>query len=229
MIGIGAVQYGVMYAAYIYSYRFLAAHEVALFTVLTPLYVVLINHAAGRSFRGRAVLVSLLAVLGGGIVLWSEKGFSGTLTGFAVLQISNLSFAVGQVWYRKIMGASKTISGSRTDAGVFALLYLGGALVAGLAQLLAMGEVVSDVTGKQWFALLYLGAIPSGLGFFLWNAGARRVGAGALGAMNNVKIPLAVTVSLVFFNEQADLLKLVAGVAALLGAVIIATKHEDKP
>ncbi len=39
----GAIQFGLMYIAYIYSYRFLKGYEVALFTIFTPLYVSVIH------------------------------------------------------------------------------------------------------------------------------------------------------------------------------------------
>jgi len=59
--------------------------------------------------------------------------------------------------------------------------------------------------------LLYLGLLASGVGFFLWNVGATRVEAGILAVFNNVKIPLAVLVSLLFFREHADWLRLLCG------------------
>ena len=56
--------------------------------------------------------------------------------------------------------------------------------------------------------MLYLGAIASGLAFFLWNLGATRVGTGTLAVLNNLKVPLTVAVSLLFFGEQADVFRL---------------------
>jgi drug/metabolite transporter (DMT)-like permease len=49
------------------------------------------------------------------------------------------------------------------------------------------------------------------VGFFLWNVGATRVEAGTLAVFNNVKVPLAVLVSLLLFREHADWLRLVVG------------------
>ncbi len=49
--------------------------------------------------------------------------------------------------------------------------------------------------------ILYLGLIPSGLAFFLWNAGARRGSAGIVAVLNNAKVPLAVLVSWVVFES----------------------------
>jgi drug/metabolite transporter (DMT)-like permease len=61
--------------------------------------------------------------------------------------------------------------------------------------------------------------LASGLGFFLWNVGATRVSAGTLAVMNNAKVPLAVTVALVFFGERTSLPWLAASLG-LLGAAV---------
>ena len=66
--------------------------------------------------------------------------------------------------------------------------------------------------------------VASGLGFFLWNVGATRVGSGTLAVMNNAKIPLAVACSLLIFGEQADPLRLAARLA-LLGAAGWLAEH----
>ncbi len=50
--------------------------------------------------------------------------------------------------------------------------------------------------------------VASRLCFFLWNIGARQVDVGTLAIFNNLKFPLAVIVSFVFFGERADLVNL---------------------
>ena len=77
------------------------------------------------------------------------------------------------------------------------------------------------LTSQQLWTLAYLGIVPSGLGFFLWNAGARQSRAGTLAVMNNAKVPLAVVCSLLVFGESASLLRLALGAAVIIGAVLI--------
>ena len=76
---------------------------------------------------------------------------------------------------------------------------------AGLTLALAVangsiGEVRSLTTTQLW-VLAYLALGASALGFFLWNVGAAGVRAGTLAVFNNVKVPLAVLVSLAVFRE----------------------------
>jgi drug/metabolite transporter (DMT)-like permease len=118
-----------------------------------------------------------------------------------IVQASNVCFAFGQIYYRRLL-AGKNVR----DEQIFALPYLGGFLTAGLSAAFFTDWSTLQVSGQQWLTLLYLGAIASGLAFFWWNVGARKVDAGALAIFNDLKIPLAVIVSLLFFGEQTNLL-----------------------
>lgn len=210
---IGAVQYGLMYVAYTYAFQYLQAYEVALFTIFTPLYVTLVNDAYQRRFHAVSLLATVLAIAGTAVVKQGNLLRPELLTGFLVVQVSNLAFAWGQVDYKEAM---KTYP----DAGnlrIFALLYLGGALAAGIPAVFTVKTLTLTLT--QVLTLVYLGAIASGLGFFLWNVGARKVNTGTLAVFNDLKIPLAVAVSLLFFGEKASLPHLLIGGAIVLGAL----------
>ncbi len=219
LVGIGALQYGVMYVAYIHAYRYLAGHEVALLTVLTPLYVTLVHDALERRFHLGAAGAATLAVAGAGIIVYRAPDTEGAALGVLLIQVSNACFAAGQVWYRRVMIRVRG-GGSRVpDASVFGWLYLGGLVVAGSAALVTVDAGMVRLSGTQLGVLLYLGLLPSGVAFFLWNAGAARSRAGTLAAMNNLKVPLAVGVALVVFGEKADLVRLLVGGGVIIGAV----------
>lgn len=215
---IGAVQYGGMYVAYLYSFRYLQAYEVALFTIFTPLYVTLLDDCLVRRVRWVSLAAVLLTIAGAWIVKSGSALPPGLLAGFLVVQLSNLCFAFGQVYYRHVMARRLPSGRAMNDRQIFAIPYLGGFLLAGLAagfsilfHVVQGSPVNLTPTASQWLALLYLGVISSGLCFFLWNVGARKVNAGALAIFNDLKIPLAVAVSLLFFGESADLLRLFLG------------------
>jgi len=145
-----------------------------------------------------------------------------TLSGLLLVQASNFCFAAGQVWYRRL----RRIAPDLRDRDIFALPYLGG---CALALAVTAGRDISvDLRTPQLLTLLYLGAIASGLGFFLWNYGAARVSAGTLAVMNNAKVPLAVAVSLVVFGEQTDLAAL-AGSLAVMGAALWLAERPARP
>jgi drug/metabolite transporter (DMT)-like permease len=66
------------------------------------------------------------------------------------------------------------------------------------------------------------------MGFFLWNIGSSQVSAGTLAVMNNLKVPLAVIVSLLCFGERADLLRLGAGGGAILLALYLNARSKTR-
>ncbi len=222
LAGIGAVQYGLMYISYIYAFQYLAGHEVALFTVVTPLYVTLLHDWRSRRFHSLYLAAAFLAVIGGVILTGRPDG--GALQGILLIQVSNVCFAAGQVEY-KLFCRDRRLSGN--GAGHFALLYLGGTLLAGLTALLGGHASGFSLSAEAWLVLLYLGLVPSALGFYFWNEGARIVNAGVLAACNNIKIPLAILVSLLVFREQVHTMRLSAGIV-LLVAGVLTTRFQGK-
>lgn len=220
LAALGAVQFGLMYLAYNESFRHLQAHEVALFTLTTPVFVTLIADAVERTFRVRALAAALLAVGGTVVVVFQGQAVRPTLLGLGLVQLSNLAFAAGQVGYKRLRADHPALR----DRDVFGLLYA-GAFAVTLAACLARGGFAVTLTGTHLLVLAYLGILGSGVGFFLWNIGATRTGAGALAVMNNAKIPLAVACSLIFFGEYADLTRLAISLVLLTAAVWFAEKR----
>jgi carboxylate/amino acid/amine transporter len=208
----GALQFGVMYIAYIASFKYLKAYEVALFTIFTPLYVTLIDDLLNKKFNTLYLITALLAVVGTWVIEKGDILSAGLLTGFLLVQLSNLAFAFGQLYYRKIMADKKELK----DSEVFGALYLGAAAVTGLVTLIFTPLSALSLTAKQIWTLVYLGIFASGICFFLWNLGARKVNAGALAIFNDFKIPLAVAISLLVFGEKTNLINL------FIGGVIVA-------
>jgi len=221
----GAVQYGLMYVAYIHAFAYLKAYEVALFTVFTPIYVAAINDLFERRINPAALAAVALAVAGGIVIEYRQISSPELWRGFLLMQGANLCFAFGQIFYRRTMA---NLPERQTDLRVFGLLYLGAALTAALA---ATGTpwAVLTITAKQAGILLYLGVIASGLGFFLWNIGARRVSAGTLAVFNNLKIPLGILVSVLCFGETADWPRLLVGGALMAAALAVNRLKISKP
>ncbi|MBN2428599.1 MAG: EamA family transporter [Deltaproteobacteria bacterium] len=210
---IGMVQYGLMYCSYIYSFQFLKAYQVALFTIFTPLYVTLIHDLFKRRLNRFFLLTVALAIAGTAVIVYRQVSWTDFQAGFALMQISNISFAFGQVYYRHLLKNHKNIK----DVRIFALLFFGAILFTGFFAGITTQWASLYVTPRQMWTLLNLGILASGICFFLWNFGARKVDAGALAILNNLKIPLAVACSAIFFHETVNLPRLLVG-----GGIIVA-------
>ena len=213
----GAVQFGIMYICYIGSFQFLKAYEVALFTILTPLYVSLIDGVLNKHLQWLFLLTAFLAVAGTAIISYKEIATSNLLIGFFLVQISNLAFAIGQLFYRRFM---KTSNGLEDQQG-FSLLYLGGFIITGITSGVFTPWSKLQLSTPQILSLVYLGVIASGVGFFLWNLGARKVNVGSLAVANNIKVPIAIAISLIIFGEKTDLPRLLLGGVLIIAALII--------
>ncbi|MFZ9886829.1 MAG: EamA family transporter [Myxococcota bacterium] len=221
---LGALQYGVMYALYLESYKTLEAHEVALFTVTTPIFVVLVEMVLGGRFLFVSILAAVTAATGAAVLTFQDGAHVAAWQGLGLLQLSNLCFAIGQVRYRRLMRERTAVS----QAQHFALLYLGGAVASGLLVVVKGGlPALASITETQERTLLYLGLVPSALGFFLWNLGASRSTPGVLAVMNNAKAPLGVLVSLALFGERGDPIRLVASLVLLSSALYLAHRVEQ--
>ncbi len=219
---IGAVQYGLMYLFFIRSCHYLPAHLIVLFTACTPVYVTLIDNMMTKSFHLKHLIAAIIAFLGIGALQYQNLEWKAEITGIIFIQLSDLCFAFGQVAYKKIKEPSMQ------DSHIYALLFLGGALVTAISTTLFGGwGSFFILSSKQSYLLLYLGIIASALCFFGWNKAALKVKVGTLAVFNNIKIPLGVAVSILFFGEKANLPPLLLSSLFLLAALFLTQKKSQ--
>jgi drug/metabolite transporter (DMT)-like permease len=227
LMALGAVQYGLMYLTLFLSYRFMAGYEVLLVTIFTPFYVAGFDALTRRTpLQPRVGLAVGLAVAGAGIIRFARVDPDGSFwIGFGIMQLCNGCFAIGQVLYARHVSTA----GSKAPLHEFGWMYLGAALITLLGWGL-FGELTSTTSAlltlpvKGWLILLWLGLVPSGAAFYLFNRGAKEVSVGTLAVMNNLKIPIGLVVVLILF-QQADQITswpgFLAGSALMLGALWI--------
>ena len=211
---LGMLQFGVMYMLYIASYRWLPGYAVALLTVLTPLYVVLLDDLLSRRRHIRHWAGAAMAVAGAGWIVFEALPGAGSWPGIFLLQLSNICFAAGQLLYRKLRrdpGCDRV-----GDATLAAWMYLGAVSITTLGAFAGGSPALGALDGRAWLALAYLGVLPSGVAFWLWNKGASRTRAGTLAVTNNLKVPLGMIVAAIVFGEIVPWSDLVWGAALVV-------------
>lgn len=212
IMAIGGVQLGLMYCFYYQSFLYLSVPEVLLFTVLTPIYVTLFYDISQKRFSFGFLISAITAVIGAMTIKYQGVN-EGFLLGFAIVQGANISFALGQVAYKRVMESQPSDIKQST---VFGLFYIGAFIVALVLFTLFGNAEKLPTTNTQWGILVYLGVIASGLGYFAWNKGATLVSSGTLAVMNNALVPAGLVVNILIWNRDEDLTRLAVGGAIIL-------------
>ncbi|MBJ7551340.1 carboxylate/amino acid/amine transporter [Marinomonas ostreistagni] len=214
---IGACQLGVMYGFYYQSFLHLSVPEVLLFTVMTPIYIALINDILEKRFHSGYIISAIIAVLGAVGIRYQgiDEGF---IQGFLLVQGANLCFGLGQVCYKRLMAKQTSELPQLTLFGWF---FIGAFLVVLPCFALLGNTEKLPTTTLQWSILVYLGVIASGIGYFAWNKGATLVNVGALAVANNLLIPAGILVNVLFWNRDADIIRLAFGGGIIIFALYL--------
>lgn len=213
----GALQFGITYLCLYRSFQVLTVPEVLLFTVLTPIYVTLLDDALARRFSPWALLAALVAV-GGGVIIRFDKLEGDYLLGFVLLQVANATFAAGQVLCRRLLLHYQPTQPLHRFFGHFFL----GALVLVLPSFLLFGDAQKlPQTAMQWGVLAWMGLFATALGLYWWVKGSTRVDAGTLAIMNELHVPAGLLVNLLIWNRDFDLPRLAAGAVVILLAMAL--------
>ena len=210
----GALQFGVTYLCLYRSFTVLTVPEVLLFTVLTPIYVTLLDDSLAKRFNPWSLLAAVVAV-GGGIIIRFEKIEGEYLIGFLLLQLANATFAMGQVMCRQLLARYPTGQPLHRFFGHFFL----GALVLAIPSFLLFGDMAKlPQSVAQWGVLVWMGLFATALGMYWWVKGSTMVDAGVLAIMNELHVPAGLLVNLLIWNRDANLQKLALG-----GTIILAS------
>jgi len=220
LAGIGAVQLGLMYLLLYHSFLYLSVPEVLLFTILTPVYISILDYSWRlRQLRWRWLGPALLAVTGALLIRYQNIS-SDFWLGLALVQGANGCFAFGQVAYRRL--ALGSVSAQKQHFGWF---FVGATLVSLLACALFANWQQRPDSPLEFGILLWLGVVASGLGYWLWNAGARQVNANQLAVMNNVLIPAGLLVNFVFWQHSVNWWTFSTGSLVILLSLVWANRQ----
>lgn len=214
LAGIGAIQLGLMYLLLYHSFLYLSVAEVLLFTILTPVYISLLDHLwQYKTLHFRWLGPAVLAVLGA-LVMRYQSLSDHFWFGLLLLQGANLCFAFGQVAYRRL-----ALGDTKAQRHSFGWFFVGASVICFAAVLLFANWQKLPQTPLHLSILAWLGFVASGLGYWLWNAGARQVNADQLAVMNNVLIPAGLLVNFVFWQHTVNWLTFALGSLLILASL----------
>tara|TARA_B110000467_G_scaffold93567_1_gene84528 strand:+ start:521 stop:1360 length:840 start_codon:yes stop_codon:yes gene_type:complete len=209
--GIGAIQIGLMYSFYLNAFSFVSVEKILLFTIFTPIYISIISDFFQKKFHKFFLFLSLVSVIGSLIIRTTDVQLL-DIKGFVLIQGANFCFALGQVLYKQYI---KNNSSQDYNLNEFAYFYFGALIIASIGSVMMIDSITYPKSLTQWLLVLWLGAIASGLGYYLWNRGSVLVSNGTLAVMNNLVIPFGLFIEILFFSKS------IIGANYSIGALII--------
>ncbi|RKS87759.1 carboxylate/amino acid/amine transporter [Orbus hercynius] len=213
---VGACQLGIMYIFYYRAFDYITVPELLLFTIFTPIYITLIYDILQKhKLRTYYLLTASLAVVGTAIIRYDHIS-ADFVQGFLLIQGANISFAIGQVGYKRIMEVYHL-----PHRYAFAWVYIGAAIVAVICWFMFGHSARLPTTLTQWSILIWLGIVASGVCYFLWNYGATKVDSGTLAIMNNLLIPAGILVNVIIWQQQIDWLRFLIGGGIIVLALAV--------
>ena len=187
---IGACQFGLTYIFLYQSFRYISVIEVLLFSITTPIYIVMIHSFFERRIEWRAFAAALLAVIGAAIIRYQAISPSFVI-GFILMQTANFVFAFGQAYYQRTQKRS-----TKNYQNFF--WFFAGAFAIVFPTWLTLGSFKFTPQTSTILSLIYVGFLATGIGQYLWLQGATKVSAGTLSVMNNLLIPFGIVINLLF-------------------------------
>jgi drug/metabolite transporter (DMT)-like permease len=224
---IGAIQLGMMYHCYEYSFYYLSGGTVALLSVTTPLYVIGINDLMARKFSIRQMAVAFAIVLLTSIAMEKDRGIHWQWIGILYSQLTNFFYALGQIFYRQLHRQY-----SLSDRSAMAWHYLGALLILTPFTAISPFHWVKPEGNIFHIAteLIFLGPICCGLGNYLWNKGIGNVSTSIVLIFNNLPIIFGILFSILFFGEPLGWFPrtcAIVGIFLLLFCETFRRRHAD--
>jgi drug/metabolite transporter (DMT)-like permease len=203
-------------------------------------YSILLNLAEQSLDAGTTAMIvnigPILIALGAGIFLreglprWLVIGTIVAFLGVVLIGIgtggSVLGVGVGVLW--ALLAALTYAAGVLFQKPVLARLP--NAQVVWLGCVIGMivctpftGELVRGIQSapvEGLLGMIWLGAIPTALGYTTWSYALARMPAGQLGVSTYIVPPVTIVLSLILFGEVPAVLAIVGGVVALVGVAL---------
>ena len=213
LLACGLLWFGVYNVALNAAERRLDAGTAAMVVHIAPLLIaVLAGLTLGEGFPRQLVLGSLVA-FGGVLLIGTSTSTGGAETwGVVLCVIAAVAYAVGVVSQKPLLDRlpAAQVTWLACTIGAVSCLPFAPALVH---------ELRTASPATIWW-VVYLGAVPTALGFTTWAFALRRTSAGRLGATTYLVPVVAIGLAWLFLGETPALLALVGGAVCLVGVGI---------
>jgi drug/metabolite transporter (DMT)-like permease len=219
---IGVAWFGVYNIALNAGERRVDAGTAAMLIQLAPILIgVLAGLLLGEGFPRRLVIGGLVAFAGTLVIGISTSTGQADLAGVLLVLLSATVYAVAMVAQKVVLRRVPGLQVTWLACAIGAVVCLpfAGSLVADLREA-SLGPILGVV---------YLGLVPTALGFATWAYALSRSTAGKLGVTTFAVPPIAIGLGWLFLNEVPALLAVLGGVLSLVGVAIARRSPRVRP
>ena len=164
----------------------------------------------GESLPRNLIAGALISLTGVGLIAWATSSSSEfSPIGVVWALVATVMYAIGVLTQKPAL--------TRISAAQVTFLGAAISVVPLVGWIPSAFATVSTAPPAAIFGVIWLGAIPTALGYALWGYALTRMPAGRLGVATYLVPPLVVIESFLILGEAAHPLALVGGAVALLG------------
>lgn len=210
------------YIFFNYSLMFTSASNGALIQGFIPVCIALFGAVflkeklTGLQMTG--IGLCFIGVVLVGVIAASNSNDASSLKGNLFMVISVLCWTTYTLVSRKL-----------NHLNPFTITFLSGCIGAALLIPVSIYELINlktpvEIGVNGWLALVYLGAVSSGICYVLYNKAIELLPVAMVGTFLNLDILIGVSIAVIFLHEEIDIFKIAGGLLILLGLTLSSRK-----
>lgn len=165
------------------------------------------------------IIVSVTGVILIGFLSPNEGNTSNSITGNLLMIIAVIAWGVYTIISKKVADRDPLLITSLSS-------FVGAVLLLPAAVYENYGKAWPHVSSTGWLIIFFLGAIASGICYFLYNKSLQLLSAAQVGNFINLDPLVGFLIALVFLHESVNTLQLVGAVLVVAG-IILSTGKQD--
>lgn len=220
VVGLGLLGQAVYQVGFILGIDRTTAGAAAILIAASPLVTAAAGHLLGidrlRAVGWAGFLVSLAGVALVVLAKPSGPDVAGDALGVALLLGAAVAWGLATVWSRTLLDRGATAVGLSFWGVVTALPILAAVAVPDLS-----GMSWARVGVPEWVAIVYSGALSTGVAYWLWYDAVQRVGPARAAAFSNLTPFVGVAAGVAFLGEPFVPLQVLGGALVVAGLVVM--------
>jgi drug/metabolite transporter (DMT)-like permease len=206
--------------------RFTTAVNATLINGMGPLLTALFAAwLIKEPYTGRQLMGAVFAVIG--VVVLITGGSLRTLREVGVNPGDLVVLTAAAVWGLQSVSSRRATRNRSPLSATILSLYMGLPLLI-IAAIVEQQFLPATFSPRLLAIIIYLGVVPAGIGYFLWNTGVKKLGAGGAMVFYNMLPFYGATLGILLLGEQIGPAHLVGGALIITGGIISALSRRRR-